>query len=48
MTPDRDVRLLSKSPLIKLIAQSLKGEQKRRVIFGLEHRNPGRRIGPGH
>ncbi len=32
---DWDVRLLSKSPLIKLIAQSLKGEQKRRVIFGL-------------
>ncbi len=32
---DWDVRLLSKSPLIKLIAQSLTGEQKRRVIFGL-------------
>jgi DNA repair photolyase len=32
---DWDVRLLSKSPLIKLIAQSLTDEQKRRVIFGL-------------
>jgi DNA repair photolyase len=32
---DWDVRLLSKSPLIKLIAQSLNSEQKRRVIFGL-------------
>jgi DNA repair photolyase len=32
---DWDVRLLSKSPLIKLIAQSLTAEQKSRVIFGL-------------
>ena len=32
---DWDVRLLSKSPLIKVIAQSLTDEQKHRVIFGV-------------
>lgn len=32
---DWDVRLLSKSPLIKTIAQSLTNEQRHRVIFGL-------------